>query len=419
MLSRIIRKLGLNPDTIKSVSSIATGNVLAQAFRFLFWFVVIWIVSKEEYGYLKYSLTVATFLSIPAVSGFSAAITKFMAENLDNREKMEKIAFQTIIIDATILAALIVTSLLTCTILPDKIPMISVYLLSILGVYSMYYAFSRGLMDVRRIISFTVTVNLFRTLIVFFLYAIGFRGIQWALFAYGLPLLIGLMFSVALGTDRARPHISRIDTKFMKRISIFAIPGLISAGMWIFVGQIDIIFITNYFGYEKTASYSLAKTFSSVIAFVTSAIIVLQMPKISSFKGDLERIYRYTMRSLKLAIIVVVPMAILLYVFSSTIIRIFPEDYTESLGFLYIIIPGTIFSGLFALLGATWTGYGKPEEEAKVLAMGVASILLLNFILIPVIGIWAIPTSFLITEAFIFIIMFIKTERYFGTKRHI
>ncbi len=419
MIHKLIKKAGLNPESIMSVSAITLGNVTAQAFRFLFWFIVVWIVTPKEYGYLRYALTLASFFSIPVVSGFAGAITKFMSENLDDRKRMSFFAFQTLFADLIVLITILILSLIANSLNKERFSMVIIYMIAVLGTYSMYYSFSRGMIDVGRIISFTVSVNVYRTVMVILLYAIGLRGTSWALFAYGFPLILGLLISRIYKKKSIALKIYRPDREAMRKIARFAIPGMLSAGMWTFIGRVDILFITHFFGFEETAYYSLAKTLSLTLGFVTQAIIVIQMPKVSSFRSDRRKIYSYTKKSLKMAVMAVVPLSALLYLTAPFILRFFPPDYARSIPFLYLIIPGTVFSGLFALLGATWIGYGKPEEEAKVTAIGSVAIIAFNLILIGPLGIYGIPVSFFLAELLIFVIMLIMTERYFGDKKHI
>ena len=414
MFNRFLVKTGLDSKQIKSISAIAIGNISVRAFRFLFWLIVIWIVTPDEYGYVRYSLTIANFLSLPIVSGFAGAITKFISEHTGHNKKMEIYAFQTILLDSIIMILVVILVILLGLTSPEQIPILSAYIVITLGLYNIYSSYVRGLMDIKRIVAFGVSVNVSRVVFVLILYLLNLFGLLWVIVAYSFPLAIGLFVGRLFRDKTLNIKKYPLDFSIVKKISVFALPGILSAGMWMLVGQVDIIFVNAYLGFQEVAYYSLAKTLSSVIGFVAGAIIVLQMPKISSFRDNKKKIYTYTKKSLKLAFLATGFLALLLYISSKFILELFfPETYIASLPLIYILIPGSIFSSLFAILGATWTGYGKPIEEAKAVFFGAISILSLNFLLIPSYGALGSATAFTLSQTIIFLLLYYKTIRYF------
>ena len=406
--------MGLDPKQVFSVSKIAIGNVSAQGLRFLFWLSAIWILTPSEYGLIRYSLTVANFLALPVLTGFSGAITKFISE-YGNTEKGKLYALNTILFDALILTLMVILSFVLGIVFPTQIPILSAYMVIVLGLYVMYYSYVRGLMDVNRIVAFGVSVNLIRILFILVFYFLHLFGIFWVLVAFGLPLIFGWPISEIYRTTDFHMYESLpvVDWKTWKRILFFALPGFISGGMWMFIGQIDIVFIRQYLGLSNVAYYSVAKSLASVAGFVTGAIIVLHMPKISSFKGDKKKIYAYTVKSIKMAIYGLLLISLILIASSPLIFSVFPEGYTNSILPFYILIPATIFSGLFALIGATWTGYGKPEKEAQALVFILPLVVALNVLLIPLFGISGAALAYLISELSMFIFIYILFEKNF------
>ncbi len=414
MYRKLLKKLDIDPNYVKSISTIAIGNISAQAFRFLFWLVVIWIVTPPEYGYIRYSLTIANFLALPAISGFPSAITKFISEHTGNKERMQFYAFQTIFLDSLIMIFVVCIGIIFSGMFPKDIPLLSVYIMVILGLYSMYYAYVRGLMDVKRIVMFGVSVNISRVIFVFILYYFNLHGILWVMFAYSFPLAIGLLIGNVSGKKALSFKRFAPDHGAFKRMLTFALPGIVSASMWMFVGRIDVVFIKVYLNLSEVAYYSLGKTLSSIIGFVTGAVIVLQMPKISSFRENKKKIYNYTKKSLKIGFLASLLLAFTLYVSAPFILKwFFPPEYMASLILIYILIPGVVFSGLFAILGATWAGYGKPIEEAKAVFFGVISILFLNFLLIPSYGAVGSAIAFTVSQTLIFLLLYYRSIRYF------
>jgi O-antigen/teichoic acid export membrane protein len=401
--------MGLDPNQIFSISKIAIGNVSAQAFRFLFWLSAVWILTPDEYGLIRYSLTIANFLSLPVLTGFSAAITKFISEHKNTRN-INLYIINTIVFDIVILISLVFLAVLLGISFPNQIPLLSTYILIVLGFYAIYYAYVRGLMDVNRIVAFTVSVNLLRVVFIFIFFVLNLFGILWALVAFGLPLIFGWGISELFRGDS--PVIFRntpsLDLKVWKEILYFAVPGFVAGSLWMFIGQIDIIFIKAYLTLADVAYYSLAKSLASTIGFVTGAIIVLHMPKISSFKKNKNIIYSYTKKSLKVAIYGSLILSLLLYSSSPFIFRFFPKSYENSLISFYILIPATFFSGLFGIVGATWIGYGKPEKEAQISALILPVIVVLNFILVPSLSIAGAAISYLISEFLMFIFIYIS-----------
>ncbi|WP_162007683.1 oligosaccharide flippase family protein [Aciduliprofundum sp. MAR08-339] len=399
---------------LKAISGIAIGNVITQILRFIFWFIVVWMVTPEKYGYIRYAFTIANFFLLPAASGFPAAITKFISENLDDKKKMKIYAFQTIFIDFVMI--LITTSIAIGfgIFLPYNIPIISSIFILITGLYYLYISYIRGLIDVRRLIGFGVSVSASRVVLIILFWLMNLQSIFWILFAYSLPLFIGILSMELLKEKTVKFEIFHLDRSILLEIIIFAVPGILSTTLWTITGQVDIVFIKSYYGYSVVGSYSLAKTITSLIGFVNGAIIVLQMPKVSSFKKNHKYIYNYTKKSLKIGFLATSIFAIMLYVFVRSIFDyLFPSAYKNSIPLIYIMIPGMIFAGLFSILAADWTGYGKPIENAKIMFFGMIFVIGLDFLLVPLYGSTGAAVVYTLSQCFIFILMYIKTMKYF------
>ncbi len=416
MLKESAKRLGLDYALFKTVSKVSTGNIVSQVFRYTFWFAVLWIVSIKEYGALRYAFTIASFLSLPVVSGFCGAITKFISEHRGDN-KVSIYAFHTILVDALILGLVLVVGFVLNIWSPENVPLTSIFFVIILALYSLYYALVRGILDVRRLIWFGIIVNSVRVGFVLAFFLLSIYGMLSILIAYALPVFIAAGILAFFREKDIELKLYSINKKIIRKIFRFSVFGFTNAFFVMFIRQINIIIIKIYFGLDEVAYYSLAFTLASSIQFVTGGIIATQVPVISGLKQNKKKILFNTKKYFRLGFAILSSFCLFLGVVLPLVFRFLLTKYTPSFEITYLLIPGTFFSGMFAILSATWIGYGKPEESVRIIMFGFPLILIFNGFLIPYFGTSGSAVAYTLTQIAVFLIAYYHTLKYFGARK--
>ena len=413
MLRKITNRLGLDISLVKITSTILSGNLLSQGFRYIFWFSLVWIVTVKEYGEIRYAMVMAGFLSLPVVYGFGGAITKFISEHRTD-SKFQLYAFHTILVDLLMLALMLLVTGTLSFLWSDLVPGITVFFILILAYYNLYYASVRGVIDIRRMVLFGVLVNGMRVLFLLIFYLFSISGVYPTIIAYGLPIVIVSVILTAFRRETVDIRSPRYDRTAVKRIVRFSVPGFTNAFFVMFISQVNIPVIKLLSGVENVAYYSLAFTIANMIVFISTAVTSVQMPSISGLKGDITKINEQTRKYFRMGVVAIVSAAALLSITIPLIFMFLPSDYSSSIPILYALIPGAVFAGLFAILSATWVGYGRPTESLKAAIFGSPTILLMDLILIPMAGLLGAAISYSIAEAVVFLLLYLKTRRSFS-----
>ena len=415
ILKKIAERLGLDYTLFKTVSKVSTGNIVSQVFRYTFWFAVLWIVSVEEYGALRYAFTIASFLSLPVVSGFGGAITKFISEH--RYDKVSIYAFHTIFLDTIVLSLVLVVGFALNIWFSESVPLASIFFVIILAIYNLYYAVVRGVLDIKRLIWFGILVNSLRVGFVFVFFILSLYGMFTILIAYALPVFIAAGILTFFREKNIDFRFYSINKKIIRKIFRFSVFGFTNAFFVMFIGQINIIIIKIYFGLDDVAYYSLAFTLASVGQFITGGIIATQVPVISGLKQNKKKIFVNTKKYLRLGFVILSSFCFFLGAITPLVFRfLIRADYAQSFEMVYLLIPGTFFSGLFAILSATWIGYGKPEESVRLVALGVPLILIFNGFFISYFGTYGSAIAYTLTQTIVFLIAYYYTINYFSSE---
>lgn len=194
---------------------------------------------------------------------------------------------------------------------------------------------------------------------------------------------------------------------------------ILSSMMVTIFAQTDKIMIKLMIGDKETGFYSAGVACASMTAFVFSAIIDSFRPMIFEMKKkDNEKYLRNLYMLNSIVIYLSLLQSLFITLFSKYIILIlYGKDYLESVNVLRIIVWYTTFSYLGATRNIWLLAEGKQKYLTIIDSCGALFNVILNFILIPFLGICGAALASLITQIFtnIIITFIIKPIRYNNT----
>jgi stage V sporulation protein B len=165
---------------------------------------------------------------------------------------------------------------------------------------------------------------------------------------------------------------------------------------WVVMTQFDTMMLTYYRGNVEVALYQAAVPISSLLLYVTTALSLVIYPIASELHTRKEHaklvegikiIYKYLL-------MIILPAAALMFSFPDIIINIiFTGKYIGAVNALKILSILAIFFSICLLNSNLLNALGKPEKVAKTMGIMALINILLNFILVPKLGIIGAASS--------------------------
>lgn len=172
------------------------------------------------------------------------------------------------------------------------------------------------------------------------------------------------------------------------------------------------MFLVNYFlDIKAVGFYSVSVTIAELLWYVPNSISLTLFPKVSS--KDKKSANEFTSRVCRTSIAIMLIVALLLGILGSILIPVlYGNRFSVSILPLQILLPGVIMLGLVKMLTGHLQGRGRPHYGSIVTFCSFTLTFVLDFLLIPRMGIIgaALATTFAYSFSFILILLFFTKE---------
>jgi O-antigen/teichoic acid export membrane protein len=165
-------------------------------------------------------------------------------------------------------------------------------------------------------------------------------------------------------------------------------PMAISATSFLLMQSLDILMLTKFSNYETVAYYGSAVKLTMIIAIVLSSVNSVLAPQMSKYfsSGNMETLKENIKRGTRLIFIITFPMILALAIFPNFVLGFFGEDYKVAKTALIILLVGQVINALCGSVGIYLNMTGKQKIFQRILIFALSLNIILNFILIPKIG---------------------------------
>ena len=232
------------------------------------------------------------------------------------------------------------------------------------------------------------------------------KGVVWFAVSYSIDYLLitTILYFIYSKKGGARLYLSKtLAKKMFNKGKHYIVAGL----MVNIFAQSDKLMIKHMLGDDYTGFYSAATTMATMTSFIFVAIIDTMRPIIFEAKMRESPSYALNIKRLYCMIIYLsIIQSLLMTIFSDVIVKImYGVDYMPASSALKIVVWYTTFS----YLGAVRNIWMLSEQKQKYLwiinTSGAAANIILNFLLIPNMGIEGAALASLITQFFTNVIM--------------
>lgn len=263
---------------------------------------------------------------------------------------------------------------------------------------------------------------------VLFIVTFGYYfGVEGAVSGYiAAPLLvflIGLVVEYFIIRKRfPKAHAAKVESNFsMRTIFEYAWPVTLFLLFYECILTLDLYFVKAMLGSDHlTGIYNAAITVGRIPYYLFYALALIMLPTISKMNAERDEIEttRFITQSLRLLVLLLLPMVTLLVAYAPEMLRFFYGNaYLEAAETMRIYAVGVGFLTIFYVLAFALNGAGKNRIPMMLSFFGVASVVLLNLFFIPRFGIVGAATATTLASAVLMLAILVYTKLHF--KAHI
>jgi stage V sporulation protein B len=423
----------------KSALWVTISEIIFNLAGFVIHSVVGRILGPADYGRFGLVVTLTTMIIMLIGNGIPTAMSKYISEVYDTNPRLVGvIKRQTIILQSILIGAVTIifyfSAPLLARILGDltltPLFQISTLIIPLFAAASFYFSYYTGLHKFGIQSFLKVSRSLFRIVyIIGFAYFFGVKGsISGYIAAPASIFLLALFidkFRVSkelraleakntLVTSETKPYFDWHKlTNYAWQIILFflAYELLISIDLYLVKGILKNDYLTGI--------YNASLTIGRIPYYIFYALTVILLPVISkaTSENNTKKTAEIINQSLRLMLILLVPMVILMSVFAKPLIQLFYSNrYIEAAFPMSILVWGVGFLTIFYVFCFVMSGAGKVKKPMVMSVLGLALNTILNYILIKKYGITGSAIATSLTSAIITFFMLYQIWTDFGVK---
>lgn len=373
---------------IDNLSYLFTGTMIATALSFIYNIYAGRLLGPLEYGKFVLIQSIAMFLQVQMLLGFSTAMVKYNSEKNDVNIRKRIISTTYIIVFTFTIMSSIIYFLLASKLskilhIPTDFFYLSIIFAMIFVFYHITHATLQGLHELKIYSKLKLAYSII-LLSSFFLLAYQFSILSFK------SMFISMCFSnLAIGIIILIKIFRYVNFKFdvywAKTLSKYSMFMVFADLSFVIHGNIDKVFINKYLQIEDVGIYN-AYSYASInlINILLGIFITAFFPAICKFK-DKSSIFQKVTKLISLIVFFGIPLT---FISQNLILRIYGDQYLLSYMMMFLFAIASVLTASYMVY--IWTLNATGVEGAKLNLIGNGLIALsnitLNILLIPIIG---------------------------------
>lgn len=395
-------------------------SLLTKGIGFLLLPFITRVLTLDEYGLYTNILSAQSIIYLFGTLGLDSAYGRFVYDHNGSKNKLR-------LLTSTIFTAYIIWNLIY--ILLSSVAMY--YLIDSWGSSELFIAFSLPLIsmftqfsalnislmqskhETKKLLKISVA-SFFLTQVILVVCLFFFRvGVQSFYIAQLTASFIFAIVHVRLLVKEKLIHMFFFSRKLLKRTSTYALGYMpLSFSNWIF-SLSDRYVITYYISLSMSGSYSFIMQFTIIMQTVSQSIDTAFTPIFMKLMKDggedsLKALQNYIKVVVFLFLAIYVAMAIYL---PFVITIFFPAEYQSNYSIIPLVFLGVFFLAMRKIFANVLVFYKKSLWIGMSGYIPAIVNLLLNFILIPIYGVYAAAATTLLSYFIYFVMVFIMSQR--------
>lgn len=400
-----------NKRLIKNTVIIAIGNMGTKLVLFLLLPLYTALLSTNEYGIFDYILSISAFC-VPFVSMLmDESIFRFLIDCKEESEKKKVISTSAFIVTIGIVIFMII-AILIMNKLHYRFTYYAIAFILCSVICCMMGALLRGIGRTGQYAAFNFLMGAVQILLNVIFIAVLRLGLAGMLLASIIAnLLVSTVFIVKIKLWNFIDF-KIVDTQLMKDMIVYSLPLIPNKISWIIINLSDRILIMNMLGSSYVGIYALSNKFPSLMDTIYGFFYQSWKESSARVMGEetqdqfYNTIYGYLKNYMYAVVISMIAFMPLIF---KILIHI---RYYDAIYYIPILIIAMYFSNISGFFGGIFTAY-KDTKIMGITTMVAAFInLIVNFILINMLGLYAAAISTLTASFVVYIYRRFKVRKY-------
>jgi len=375
-------------------------------------------LSVAEYGVWAQLWEAIPFLSALLLIGFDESMSRFFPSMKRKHYSRDFLSLMVPIIAISTLATLLIyafSSPISTTLFNDNESVVR-YLAVIVFIWTMDYAFYAFIRSLRKIRIYSILIilqNVFEMGLAVTFVMMG-RGVTGAIFAI-LITRVGIML-ISFGILMDLITISLPSFENIRKYAVYGIPTLpMAISIWV-LSSFDRYMIAIFLSTKEVGYYSPAYTIGQSIPFLLFGVFYFTLtPYLSGLydKNDITNVKRTLSFMMKMALVINIPYIFGSFAISRPLLEILSTETiaANSYKILPIVSIGVSFLSFKMILSQTWMLEKKTYKVGASYTFAAVLNIVLNYILIPIYGIWGAAIATMIAYGFDLVITLLWSNR--------
>ena len=393
-----------NRYLLKNTLIFALGNFGSKLITFLLVPLYTNTLSTSGYGVLDI-INAIIMIGVPIVTlNISEAVMRFLLDKNSDKEKILGICCNFSLL-AVVLSFLLYPIFNLFQEISSYSLLLSIYIL-VTAVSGISLCYIRG---IEKLLIFSI-ISIIKTLIIgiaSIIFLVVFKlGINGYLLAYIIAEIVTILICIFFGIKDYKIRLSRPDKKLIKQMvkfSIFLIP---NALMWWIINSMDRFMIVPFFGTEANGIYAVSAKIPTILVTITS--IFNQAWMYSAIKEEKDKDIKnnsdYTSNIYSVLFKFITLSSTLLIIILKPLLRIYVG---KEFFFAWIYTPpllvGSVFLTFGTFLSNEYTVHKDSKGFLRSASVGAIVNLVLNFMLMPIMGVLGAAIATCISYIMVFI----------------
>lgn len=274
--------------------------------------------------------------------------------------------------------------------------------------YTQQFCRSIDKMVVYSLSGFLITVSM----VVFAFTLVRTQALKGYVIAMFLSQLIGILFSIFAAKLYRFFSFRSFDRNYLVHMLKYSIPLIPTTLMWWIIYSCNRPLLEKYCGVGEIGLFVVANKFPTLIATLYTIFgNAWQISVVEEFRS--KQYKEYFNQIFDLFFLVMMGTAVCMTVFSKLLISIFTDEaYHSSWVYMPVLALGIVFSNLSGFIATNFTAAKKSSYFLYSAGFAIIFAIVLNFILIPKIGVWGAAISIFISLLVLLVVRCIFAAKY-------
>ncbi|MFW7949792.1 lipopolysaccharide biosynthesis protein [Vagococcus fluvialis] len=384
----------------------AIGNLGSKLITFLLVPLYTYVLSTTEFGIVDLSTTITTML-LPVVSlCIYEAVLRFSIKEKEPIKILNN-SLALIVISNMLMLIIAITLLI---ILKNYLIIYLCLILIFQNFQSVLSQYARAVGKVKLFAANGIVMTLGLLISNIFLLVVLKLGIKGYLISIIISNIISIIFLTINLNILNKINIKVIDKNLLKSMLKYSLPLIPNTLMWWVINASSRIFIVYYLDASQNGLFAVSSKIPTILnIFYAIFFQAWQLSAIEEYKSEnSSEYYSLVFRYLSFALLI---LSSILIVFIQPLMSVLvASNFYESWKYIPILLLANIFSSFSSFVGTTYTVSMNTKGVFYSSLTGAIISIILNFILIPSLGIIGAAISQVISFLFIWIFRHIQTN---------